>query len=79
MKTSFLITEISPPSEGIAASENSEGGKNNWNDHKSMVTVWLLLLFALWVVLTTALAVIARHGEGRKTQPPSVIAAAVIV
>ena len=70
---------LTPPSEGIAASENSEGGKNNWNDHKSMVTVWLLLLFALWVVLTTALAVIARHGEDRKTQPPSVIAASVIV
>jgi hypothetical protein len=41
--------------------------------HKSMVTVWLVLLFALWVVLTTALAVIARHGKSRKTLQPPVI------
>jgi hypothetical protein len=40
-----------------------------------MVTLWLVLLFALWVVLTTALAVTARHSKSRKTlQPPAAIA-----
>ena len=35
--------------------------------HKSMITLWLVVLFALWVVLTTALAVTARHSKSRKT------------
>jgi hypothetical protein len=43
--------------------------------HKSMITVWLVLLFALWIVLTAALAVIGRHGKSRKTPQPPVIAA----
>ena len=43
--------------------------------HKSMVTVWLVVLLALWVVLTTALAVIGRHSKSRKKTPqPPVIA-----
>jgi len=48
-------------------------------DHRSMVTVWLVLLFALWVVLTTALAVIGRHSKSKKTPQPRVIAAVAIV
>jgi hypothetical protein len=40
-----------------------------------MVTIWLVVLFALWVVLTTALALTARHSKSRKTLQPPVIAA----
>ena len=47
--------------------------------HKSMITLWLVVLFALWVVLTTALAVTARHSKSRKTLQPPVIAAVAIV
>jgi hypothetical protein len=76
----MVATEVNltPRSETLAGTEKSEGGKNNW-DHKSMVTVWLVLLFALWVVLTTALAVIGRHSKSRKTPQPPVIAAVAIV
>ena len=66
---------LTPHSESLAGSTKSEGDKNNRNDHKSMVTLWLVLLFALWVVLTTALAVTARHSKSRKTLQPPVIAA----
>ena len=65
-------------SESLAGSK-SEGDENNLNDHKSMVTLWLVVLFALWVVLTTALAVTARHSKSRKTLEPPVIAAVAIV
>ena len=51
----------------LAGSKKGEGGKNNWNDHKSMVTLWLVVLFALWIILTTALALTARHTKSRKT------------
>jgi hypothetical protein len=62
-------------SERLAGTKKNEGGTNNWNDHKSVVTLWLVVLFALWVVLTTALAVTARHSKSRKTlQPPAAIA-----
>ena len=60
----------------LAGSKKGEGGKNNWNDHKSMVTLWLVVLFALWIILTTALALTARHTKSRKTLQPPVIAAA---
>jgi hypothetical protein len=70
---------LTPHSERLAGSKKSEGGKNNWNDHKSMVTVWLVLLLALWVVLTTALAVIGRHSKSRKTPQPPVLAAVAVV
>ena len=70
---------LTPHSECLAGSKKSEGGKNNWNDHKSMVTLWLVVLFALWVVLTTALALTARHSESRKTLQPPVIGAVAIV
>jgi hypothetical protein len=70
---------LTPHSESLAGSKNSKGGKNNWNDHKSVVTLWLVVLFALWVVLTTALAVTARHGKSRKTlQPPVIVALAIV-
>jgi hypothetical protein len=36
-----------------------------------MVTLWLVVLFALWVVLTTALALTARHSKSRETLQPS--------
>ena len=63
---------LTPHSESLAGGKKGEGGKNNWNDHKSVVTLWLVVLFALWVVLTTALAVTARHSKSRKTlQPPA--------
>jgi len=66
---------LTPHSESLAGGKKGEGGKNNWNDHKSVVTLWLVVLFALWVVLTTALAVTARHSKSRKTlQPPAAIA-----
>ena len=70
---------FTPHSESLVGSKKSAGGKNNWNDHKSMVTGWLVLLFVLWVVLTTALAVIGRHSKSRKTPQPPVIAAVAIV
>jgi hypothetical protein len=66
-------------SECLAGRKKNEGGENNFNDHKSMVTLWLVVLFALWVVLTTALAVTARHSKSRKTLQPPVIAAVPIV
>ena len=66
-------------SESLAGSKKSEVDKNKWNDHKSMVTLWLVVLFALWIVLTTALAVTARHSKSRKTLQPPVIAAVSIV
>ena len=69
---------LTPRSESLAGSK-SEGDENNLNDHKSMVTLWLVVLFALWVVLTTALAVTARHSKSRKTLEPPVIAAVAIV
>jgi len=75
MKSIFFENENLTPSERLAGSKKSEGGKNNWSDHKSMVTVWLIVLFALWVVLTTALAVTAGHSKSRKTLQPPVIAA----
>ena len=66
---------LTPHCESLAGSKKSEGGKNNWNDHKSVVTLWLVVFFTLWVVLTTALAVTARHSKSRKTlQPPAAIA-----
>ena len=75
MKSISENGNLTPHSESLAGSKKSEGGKNNWNDHKSMVTLWLVLLFALWVVLTTALAVTARHSKSKKTvQPPAAIA-----
>jgi len=76
MKSTFSENgNLTTHSESLAGSKKSEGGKNNWNDHKSMVTLWLVLLFALWVVLTTALAVTASHTKSRKTlQPPAGIA-----
>jgi hypothetical protein len=64
---------LTPHPESLAGSKKSEGDKNNWNDHKSMVTLWLVVLFALWVVLTAALAVTARRIKTRKTlQPPAI-------
>ena len=66
---------LTPRSESLAGSKKSEGGKNNRNDHKSLVNFWLVVLFALWVVLTTALALTARHSKSRKTLQPPVIAA----
>ena len=66
---------LTPHSESLAGSSKSERGKNNWNDHKNLVTLWLVVLFALWVVLTTALALTARHSKSRKTLQPPVIAA----
>jgi hypothetical protein len=61
---------LTPQTEGLAGRKKSEGGNNNWNDHKSMVTLWLIVLFALWVVLTTALAVAASHRKiGRLYSP----------
>jgi len=70
---------LTPRSERLAGRKKSEGDKNKWNDHKSMVTLWLVVLFALWIVLTTALAVTARHNKSRKTLQPPVIAAVSIV
>jgi hypothetical protein len=66
-------------SESLAGSKKNEGGKVNWNDHKSVVTLWLVVLFALWVVLTTALAVTAGHSKSRKILQPPVIAAVAVV
>ena len=66
---------LTPHSESLAGSTKSEGDKNNRNAHKRMVTIWLVVLFALWVVLTTALALTARHSKSRKTLQPPVIAA----
>ena len=68
-----------PRSESLAGRKKREGGKNKGNDHKSMITLWLVLLFALWVVLTTALAVTTRHSKSRNTLQPPVIAAVVMV
>jgi len=66
---------LTPHSESLPGARKKEGGKNNRNDHKSLVTLWLVVLFALWVVLTTALAATARHSKSRKTlQPPAAIA-----
>ena len=66
-------------SESLAGRKKNDGGTNNWNDHKSVVTLRLFVLFALWVVLTTALAVTAGHSKSRKTLQPPVIAAVAIV
>jgi hypothetical protein len=73
----MVATEVNltPRSETLAGSEKREGGKNNWNDHKRTITVWLVFLFALWVILTTVVAVIGRHSKSRKTSQPPVIAA----
>jgi Trk-type K+ transport system membrane component len=68
-----------PHSVNLPGSKKREGGQKGWSDHKSMVTLWLVVLFALWVVLTTALAVTARHSKSRKTLQPPVIAAVAIV
>jgi hypothetical protein len=66
---------LTPTLKASLAAKKKEGGKNNRNDHKSLVTLWLVVLFALWVVLTTALAATARHSKSRKTlQPPAAIA-----
>ena len=70
---------LTPHSESLAGSKKSEGGKKNWNDHKSLVTLWLVVLVALWVVLTTALVVTVGHSKSRKTLQPPVIAAVAIV
>ena len=69
---------LTPHFESLAGGK-SEGGKKNWNDHKRLVTLWLVVLVALWVVLTTALAVTAGHSKSRKTLQPPVIAAVAIV
>ena len=69
---------LTPHSESLAGRKKSDVGKKNWNDHKSTVTRWLVVLFALWVVLTMALAVTARHSKSRKTLQPPVRAAVVI-
>src|SRR5215469_8171652 len=65
-------------SVNLSGSKRSDGGQKDRNDHKSMVTLWLVVLFALWVVLTTALAVTARNSKSRKTLPPPVIGAVVV-
>ena len=70
---------FTPHSESLAGRKKGEGGKNKWNDHQSMVTLWLVVLFALWVILTTALALTARHSKSRKTVQPPVIAAMTVV